>query len=603
MTNSGLEFDPYDYYKDMLRDEAKAKAQEIIENLASESNTDCELNKKLVTEAKKLETSLGEHKSKRRTFNNLRIVLWIVFALGLMFALVGGYSLVNGDYGVKNILYLIFGVIFGIGSLVLILKVLNKKIKEAAGKISKLEKSYREAKNKALASLAALKNKLNFKQYVDFVNNLDTSIKLDYEVDLRKIKTLQNVYSLNLDFDSNESIVDIYSGSIYNNPFIRVLLNKMDMVNHVYTGERIVTWTERVRDSEGRTHTVTHTETLFATHTAPVPDYSNYSVVIYGNGAAPSLSFSRKPSGLAREHDDKDVERLVDKRSKDIEDLAKKAVSKGKNFTALANNKFDALFYAIDRDNEREFRLLFTPLAQQNMVELITAHDTYGDDFNFYKRKQLNFIMSSHSQRVIRFNYTTLDDFLDYEELKNTYIRDMSEAFYSLYFDLAPLLAIPLYQMDEANLYAGVLEKEEITIEEAEALANHMDKRLFRHPQGVTDQILKLKRNHNFNNSDTFSVVSHSFSRREETILVPTLCRNGRMYDVLVRYYVYEPVIAEKVMAVSKLKDTDKKTDASFNRQSYRYHNFVSCLAGDEGYDNADDIAFANYINMHYNKV
>ena len=31
----------------------------------------------------------------------------------------------------------------------------------------------------------------------------------------------------------------------------------------------------------------------------------------------------------------------------------------------MANNEFDALFNGDDRDNEVEFRLLFTPLAQK----------------------------------------------------------------------------------------------------------------------------------------------------------------------------------------------------------------------------------------------
>ena len=53
------------------------------------------------------------------------------------------------------------------------------------------------------------------------------------------------------------------------------------------------------------------------------------------------------------------------------------------NFTEMGNAKFDALFGAVDRNNEVEFRVLFTPLAQKNMLDLLTDKNHYGDDFYF----------------------------------------------------------------------------------------------------------------------------------------------------------------------------------------------------------------------------
>ena len=55
------------------------------------------------------------------------------------------------------------------------------------------------------------------------------------------------------------------------------------------------------------------------------------------------------------------------------------------NFTAMTNDKFDVLFGATDRTNETEFRLLFTPLAQNSMINLIENAKPYGDDFYFVK--------------------------------------------------------------------------------------------------------------------------------------------------------------------------------------------------------------------------
>ena len=49
-----------------------------------------------------------------------------------------------------------------------------------------------------------------------------------------------------------------------------------------------------------------------------------------------------------------------------------------------------------DRDNENQFRLLFTPLAQRNIVDLV-KDSPYGDDFYFIKQNKLNTIYSHHS--------------------------------------------------------------------------------------------------------------------------------------------------------------------------------------------------------------
>lgn len=42
-----------------------------------------------------------------------------------------------------------------------------------------------------------------------------------------------------------------------------------------------------------------------------------------------------------------------------------------KSITLLANDEFEVLFRALNRNNEVQFRLLFTPLAQQNMIDLL----------------------------------------------------------------------------------------------------------------------------------------------------------------------------------------------------------------------------------------
>ena len=601
---NGLEFDPYDYYKGILKQEVNDKSTELIENVTKNANIDLELNKKLAKETQELEKKIAENNSKKNISNVIGTILIVLGIVGIIAAIYGVYKLYLHDRELSSVLALVIGLIVAIVCFVLYFAVLRKNVNKFNNILSKLNKEYNNKKNEAWQTLSTLRNNLNFKQYVDFVNSLNTTIKLDYEVDRKKVLILTKAYNLNFDFGDYESILDIYSGTIDSNPFVRVLLKKEEMRNTTYTGTRVVTWTERVRDSKGHTRTVTRSQTLVANYTAPAPYYQTYSLIIYGNGAAPKLTFSRYPSGLPLDHDEKDVEKLVKKRTADLEELTEKAIKEGKTFTTLANNDFDALFYAIDRNNETEFRLLFTPLAQQNMVELITATDTYGDDFTFIKRNKLNFVSSNHANSEITFNYNKYLNYYDYELLKKDYINDLNSSFYSLYFDLAPILAIPLYQMNEAPLIDEDNYKQQITLQEAEAFVNHMNLDLFRHKATATDQILKLKRINNYNNTDTFNVTSHSFSKFKRTTLVAVPCQNGRIYNVPVDWYEYNPLIAESKVAISQIKEANKTGEnIEIKNIKQRYHNFASCYLNNEDCNEEFANLFAKYVDLTYNKI
>jgi hypothetical protein len=78
---------------------------------------------------------------------------------------------------------------------------------------------------------------------------------------------------------------------------------------------------------------------------------------------------------------DKDNDKFVASRVKDLDKLEEKAVKAGKTFTKLGNDEFEAFFGADDRDNEVEYRLLFTPLAILNEMDLIKNPAPFGDDF------------------------------------------------------------------------------------------------------------------------------------------------------------------------------------------------------------------------------
>jgi hypothetical protein len=93
--------------------------------------------------------------------------------------------------------------------------------------------------------------------------------------------------SLNVD----KSVLHALSGTLYGYPFIFGELKKMEWGKETYSGELRIHWTERERDSKGDYHTVSHSQTLTAHVTEPIPVYSTEKMLIYGNDGPKNFFF------------------------------------------------------------------------------------------------------------------------------------------------------------------------------------------------------------------------------------------------------------------------------------------------------------------------
>lgn len=87
-----------------------------------------------------------------------------------------------------------------------------------------------------------------------------------------------------------------HSGVLNGNPFVVARTLHHWMGTKTYENSIEISWTEQERDHNGRWQTVTRRQTLHASVTEPFPEYADRTIVIYGNEAAPNLSFGRSPS-------------------------------------------------------------------------------------------------------------------------------------------------------------------------------------------------------------------------------------------------------------------------------------------------------------------
>ncbi len=351
---------------------------------------------------------------------------------------------------------------------------------------------------------------------------------------------------INYDFseydDDEQSTLDVLAGNYNENPFLfeNKLIHTMGV--ETYHGYKTIHWTETSRDINGKLTTRRRTQTLHATVTKPKPYYNTQVVLNYCAQGAPDLSFTRDATHLEQKSE-KEIERIVKRGEKKLKRKTDKAIRQNDDFVSMANSDFEVLFDALDRTHEVQFRTLFTPLAQTNMVDLILSKLGYGDDFHFLKRKRTNRIISNHSQgrniNLLPENYTSYS----YDMIKENFVGKNMEFFKAVYFDFAPILAIPVYQERPVHSLKPIPEySQQYSLKESEALANAMDRDCVVHPDTKTPAILKSTFISSKDQIDETCITAYSYDIRKCLDFVPVLGGDGRIHDVAVEWDDYLPL-------------------------------------------------------------
>lgn len=446
---------------------------------------------------------------------------------------------------------------------------INKEIEDQNKTIGKIREEADNLKQEAIKQTSLLNSMYDWNISSSIFSETIPLVELDQNFNVQRFQQLHDKYGYTEHLENNISTIFVQSGSIKGNPFVIEKNYVCDMSMHTYTGTLLIHWTTTTTDREGHTRVVHHSQTLFAYLTKPKPIYYLDTWLVYGNDAAPNLRFSRSPTNT-KGMDEKAVARLASKTEK----LLSKKTQKDISFTQMANSKFEGLFKAFNRTDEVQFRLLFTPLAQSNMVDLITSKEPFGDDFFFYKKDCLNYIKTVHSQT---FDYSGSPlNFIDFDiqKSKDKIMNYCSQYFDSLYFDLAPILSIPLYQNNKAREYIYKDNaKERVTSFEVESLANSYNHSLFMPKDCSTDLILKSKFISRDGKVDAINIEAHGYKAIPHTDLVPILGGDGHMHPVPVMWYEYIPVMKSTPFLVQSIDSTRYKFDSKDYKNVFTNRN------------------------------
>ncbi len=535
--------------------------------MLKESSVNVEENRKTVKHYKDLVEEVRKHNkslSLYKFFRVLLIILTVVSCVGLFF-------------GAKkeDALLIIVSVIIPIVSLVLIFALINKKIKRLKQQITSLNAQAKELYNLALSQTQPLNVLFDSEMTAELIRETVPEIVIDKRFDMRRFDYMNGKYGLVEEYDADTTTLNVLSGEISSNPYVFERTLKRRIGSQTYTGMLTISWTTYHRDSKGNRVARRHTQVLHAHVVKPKPFFEVVTSCVYGNDAAPDLSFSHTKSH-AEKWNEKQLESKVKSRIKKIRQKTAKNVASG--FTEMGNEQFDALFGALDRDNEVQFRLLFTPLAQKNMLSIIKGGSPYGDDFDFYKRKSLNYVISEHSQIWDMDTSSQKYASYDVDQCKEVFIKFNAEYFKSLYFDLGPLLAIPLYQQIKPSDYTYRKNyARNYTARESEILANRLGKALM-HPATRTNVIYKTQFVRKEKDVDVVNVYANSYKTVRRVDFIPVLGGDGRWHAVPVPWLQYIPISKRTEI---RIKSVDL-TDNDFRKSDYAfYHDLFATTLND----------------------
>lgn len=554
-------YDPLDEYASVFKNKFKEVAEETFESLTKEANIDVEMNKKTCALLYSMQEDLDALKKRLTWWKVLCGALWTVAAVCIILFATGFSAPVWWQLTIYGLLV--------VGALVALFWKVHPIIKQKKQESADITETVNNLQKEAWEQLAPLNELYDWDVLTRMMSRTVPRLEFDPYFTTQRLADLENTYGWNGSFNEDRSVVYAHSGLINGNPFVICRTKKMIMEEKTYHGELTIYWTTREKDSNGNYYTKEHSETLHAEVTAPYPGYYQKTRVIYGNTAGPDLTFSREISDLVGKEGSLGYKWERRKLRKKTQDL------KNSDYAMMANEEFEVLFNTSNRNNNQQFALLFTPLAQESMLKILRDEEVgYGDDFDFVKNKMINTLTPMHMQELnIDLNPDQYQHF-DYEKAKVNFIETNAEYFRAIYFCLAPLLCVPMYQQirPQEAIYGRDMQKRS-SFWEHEALANFWGAKHFQHPDCVTDCILKTQQTLAQDNSSVITVAAHGYRAIPRITYIEKYGGDGNWHKVPVEWDEYLPVTGIGELHIAE--DNHVEVDGTTQTQRIQRKNEV----------------------------
>ncbi|WP_025724762.1 MAG1210 family protein [Acholeplasma granularum] len=533
---------PLDEYKNIYKSLHEKHVSEKLDSLILKSGVNVDANRLTVKDIKakeKVKENLSRSISKKQGLKSFLIFLMILLVVAMIISI---YQLTIDTQSIIYWSIIPASVILFVVFIFIIKSKLNPVIKSLKADKQIIVDKIKLLYDEAWAQMAPLNNSFYEGISQELFQQTIPLIKMDAMFDSKRLDYLVTKFGLDELEDYNRSTLYVQSGDLKGNPYYIAedLVHKLG--TKTYTGSITIHWTT-TSTVNGRTVTNHHSQVLSASITKPYPYYTEQSYLVYGNDAAPDLIFSRQDSD-AENMSEKQIDKHVNKSIKKLEKKSRKSLSQGTNYTVFGNSEFEVLFNAIDRNHEVQFRLLFTPLAQTELLELMKDKNIgFGDDFNFIKHKKINIVIPEQLSTIKLNMPTSYYSSYDIDDIIQKFKNYQNAYFKHIYFAFAPLLAIPLYQqtVTQEYIYKDLYDSY-VSFFEHERIVNNMDINQFKHSESVTRNILKTSVSESKNAEDIIKVTAYGYKSIPRISYETRLGRDGRMHTIPIPWDEYIPV-------------------------------------------------------------
>ena len=554
-------YDPLAEYIQTFHPRFKEVAEKTFDELADEAQVDVEANRETCRKIYTAEGELSSVKTSGSWWKILCVILWIVVAG----AIVWGIAMYD-DLSEDNIISI---VLIAIVALAILLLKVHPKLKSIHQEKEHLSATIEGFKNEAWKQMSPLNCLYDWDIFTHMMSKTVPKLEFDPYFTTQRLADLKYTYGWDDSFNSERSVIYSHSGLINGNPFVICRTRKMVPSTKTYYGSKTIYWTETERDVDGKTRTVQRSETLTASVDAFYPTYSETTRLIYGNTAAPDLIFYRKKSNLAGNENSlsfKWRKRSMRKKARNLSNA---------DFAMMTNEEFEVAFDTSNRNNNQQFALLFTPLAQENMMNLLKDKEAgFGDDFDFSKYQMINTIIPDHLQELdLDMNPQQYRNF-DFDKAKEDFYTINVRYFRYIYFSFAPLLCVPMYQQirPHHDIYGTHMQRQS-AFWEHEALANFWGEGHFKHPDCVTECILKTQSQGIHNGKATIKVYAHGYCSEERVEYITRWGGDGNLHSVPVYWDEYLSVTGAGYLYMKE--DNEAHNPSITHRQRLEHINHV----------------------------
>lgn len=577
-------------YKELHKDNTNTFFNKLVEK----SGIDIEGNRVTVSQIRELEKEIKKLNNSHNIFKYAKIASFIIIA---MLAI---WGITKRD----SIFVIIFSILGITGLVIAIIVYLNPRINDLASVIEEKKTKRNELENEAWREMEPLNNSFLESDAPKLLEKTVPLLKMDKIFDNKRYDYMERKYNYSSTRDiKDHSLYHLQSGEIFGNPFILEQRHVHEMGTRTYEGTKTISWTEYYYEYvDGRyvQRSRTRTETLVAHLTKPFPEYTINNYLVFCSDAAPKLTFTRVSSD-ANKFSDKKITKVAEKEYKK---LTKQSLKK--DITLLTNPEFEVFFGATNRDNEVEFRLLFTPLAQMEIMNIIKDKEIgFGDDFLFEKYEGINIISSDHLHEFDIKSSVDKYQHYEFDVIKNNFNEYNKEYFKHVYLTFTVLLSIPLYQQYKSSefIYRNIY-KTNLTFGEREKAVNSLSSSLLAHPQSVSRNINKTEVVESGKNYDKVRVTSHGYRSEERLTYINVVGGDGYTHAVPVYWDEYlavaknTDVIVKYMDKISKDSFIDKDINQFFVGDSYiNWSRNIMAFVPNGNYNNQDDENLEKYFN------